>query len=205
MFETSENDDFNVHIEIGDSTDGKFLDEIKAKYPHVDIFLDDGGHTMEQQMFTIKHMLPHVQSQGVYMCEDLATSWLKKFGGLPNEHVSNSPEFLKHTMVGLVHQTMDWLLASSVSGKSIITRPDLDQVADDVFDSSWWKVIPSQVKHIHYYNQIVVYEKGVTYKPSPYRTIGKQIPYKESGTYDSLDWTIIMEKLDSIFGESLLS
>lgn len=32
-FETKEDDDFKVHIEIGDSADPKFLNEMKQKYP----------------------------------------------------------------------------------------------------------------------------------------------------------------------------
>lgn len=210
MFETADDDDFTVRIEIGDSSNLEFLEYIKSKYPHVDIFLDDGGHTMEQQMFAMKHMLSHVQPQGVYMCEDLATSWLTKFGGIRNGHIGGSPDFLKSTMVGLVHQTIDWFMASSIIGKSIITRPDLDDLPDDLFvgihglDSSWWKVVASQVKHIHYYNQVVVYEKGITYKPSTWRTIGTRIPYDDSGSHDPVDWKKIIKNLDSIFGDSLL-
>jgi hypothetical protein len=33
-----------VFIEIGNSEDRSFLDELKKKNPHVYIFLDDGGH-----------------------------------------------------------------------------------------------------------------------------------------------------------------
>ena len=36
----------NVHIEIGDSGDRTFLQTLQKKYPHIDIFLDDGGHTL---------------------------------------------------------------------------------------------------------------------------------------------------------------
>lgn len=210
MFETGKDDDFTVRIEIGDSSNLEFLENIKRKYPHVDIFLDDGGHTMKQQMFAMKHMLSHVQPQGVYICEDLATSWLKKFGGIRNEYIGGDPEFLKSTMVGLVHQTLDWFMASSISGKSIIKKTDLDEIPEDLFvgrhglDSSWWKVVTSQVKHIHYYNQIVVYEKGVTYKPAVWRTIGKVIPYADSGSHDAVNWKRIIGKLDSIFGDSQL-
>eukprot|EP00957_Ditylum_brightwellii_P148862 11332801-Ditylum_brightwellii.AAC.1 len=66
-----------IHIEIGDSGDPEYLRQLQEKYPHVDIFLDDGGHVMDQQRTALRYMLPHVQPDGVYMCEDLSTSWGK--------------------------------------------------------------------------------------------------------------------------------
>lgn len=42
----------------------------KEKYPCVDILLDDGGHTMNQQITTFREMFPHIQDGGLYMCED---------------------------------------------------------------------------------------------------------------------------------------
>jgi hypothetical protein len=210
MFETKDDDDFTVHIEIGDTADPLFLKQIKEKYPHVDIFLDDGGHTMLQQTVAIREMLPHVQSEGIYMCEDLGTSWLKGFGGIPNAYVGGDPKFLKNTMVGLIHQTLDWFMAPAMHGTSSRVRLSVDEMPDNKFagnhtlDGSWWKVIPSQVKHIHYYNQIVVYEKGETYKSMDWLTIGKKIPYTFSGEHPNVDWKRMMRKLDNIFGESLL-
>lgn len=145
---------------------------------------------MEQQMIAIKHMLPHVQPEGVYMCEDLATAWLENFGGYPNGFVGGNPDFLKRTMVGLVHQTLDWFMAPAISGTDSRAREDVDEMPDDMFsgdhtlDSSWWKVIPSQVKHIHYYNQLVVYEKGVTYTSMDWETVGTKLPYEDSGVHE---------------------
>lgn len=93
MFETTKDDDFTVHIEIGDAGDPMFLSRVAQKYPHVDIFLDDGGHTMKQQMTTLRYMLPHVQPEGIYICEDLVTSWLSPFGGVKHGHVGGDPAF----------------------------------------------------------------------------------------------------------------
>eukprot|EP00980_Cylindrotheca_fusiformis_P015649 scaffold4502_cov121-Cylindrotheca_fusiformis.AAC.1 len=107
---------------------------------------------MEQQKVAIREMLPHVQSEGVYMCEDLATSWhRKKYGGIPNAYVGSDPKFLKDTMVGLVHQTLDWFMAPAMHGTHPRVQQSLDEIPEDKFsgdhsdDSSWWKVIPSQL------------------------------------------------------------
>lgn len=185
-----------LHIEIGDSGNPAFWATIKAKYPHVDIFLDDGGHTMAQQKTAIRQMLPHVQPQGVYMCEDLSTSWHGSFGGVPNGWVTNQ-QFLEPTTAGFVHKTLDWLNYGWIKGGA--TRY-LD-LPDNFFgeeDKDFWRTIPQQVKHIHYYNQAVVYEKGQTYAAGRYNTVGTSIPLKDSGVHAPLNWTEIVQRSESL-------
>eukprot|EP00526_Cylindrotheca_closterium_P016763 CAMPEP_0113623180 /NCGR_PEP_ID=MMETSP0017_2-20120614/11917_1 /TAXON_ID=2856 /ORGANISM="Cylindrotheca closterium" /LENGTH=332 /DNA_ID=CAMNT_0000533107 /DNA_START=62 /DNA_END=1057 /DNA_ORIENTATION=- /assembly_acc=CAM_ASM_000147 len=190
-FQSAEGDEFKVNIEIGDSGDPAFLREIKAKYPHVDIFLDDGGHFMHQQILALKEMLPHVQPEGVYMCEDISSSWNAGYGGVRNGFVGGNPMFLSKTMAGLIHQTMDWFMASGMQARGFLS---LDDLPDDAFqgehtqDSLWWKTIPSQVKHIHYYNSLVVYEKGLTHIPTKWESTGEYIPYKDSGVHEPVNW-----------------
>ena len=75
-----------VSIEIGSQSDEKFWAAFKEKYPRVDILLDDGGHTMNQQITTFREMFPHIKDGGLYMCEDCHTSYWNvkewKGGGL---------------------------------------------------------------------------------------------------------------------------
>jgi hypothetical protein len=59
----------------------------------IDIFNDDGGHGMKQQINTFKSMFPHVKSDGVYLCEDLATSYMSDYGGRPKDpRTTQGPE-----------------------------------------------------------------------------------------------------------------
>lgn len=46
----------NIEILIGRQEDRKFLREVKNKIPKVDILIDDGGHTMIQQITTFEEM-----------------------------------------------------------------------------------------------------------------------------------------------------
>jgi len=46
-----------------------------------DIILDDGGHTMEQQITSFDVLFPCLRSGGIYVIEDLHTSYWKAFGG----------------------------------------------------------------------------------------------------------------------------
>lgn len=70
-----------VEIEIGSQDNKYFWDYIKEKYPHIDIILDDGGHTMKQQIFTFSELFPSLAPDGVYMCEDVYTSYWPVWGG----------------------------------------------------------------------------------------------------------------------------
>lgn len=70
-----------VHIAIGDQEDREFLRSFAATLPPIDILIDDGGHTMKQQIHTFEELFPRVQPEGVYLIEDLHTSYWHKWGG----------------------------------------------------------------------------------------------------------------------------
>ena len=73
--------DETADILIGDQADRRFLAGVRERVPHIDILIDDGGHTMEQQIITFEELYPHVQSNGVYLCEDIHTSLWPNYGG----------------------------------------------------------------------------------------------------------------------------
>ena len=64
-----END--HVSVFIGDQTDGMFWSAFRKSAEGIDILIDDGGHTPEQQQITLEEMLPHLRPGGVFMCEDI--------------------------------------------------------------------------------------------------------------------------------------
>jgi len=61
----------NVVISIGDQEDRAFWASFRARTPALDIVIDDGGHTPEQQMVTLEELLPHLRPGGVFLCEDV--------------------------------------------------------------------------------------------------------------------------------------
>ena len=70
-----------IKIFIGSQEDREFWRKLKTKIPKVDILIDDGGHTMRQQIVTFEEMFDFVKDGGVYLCEDLHTSYWKSYGG----------------------------------------------------------------------------------------------------------------------------
>ena len=43
----------------------------RSAVPTIDILIDDGGHSPEQQRITLEEMLPYIAPGGVYACEDI--------------------------------------------------------------------------------------------------------------------------------------
>lgn len=70
-----------IEILIGDQEDRNFLRSIVRAVPRLDILLDDGGHTMRQQINTFEELFPHIDPTGVYLCEDMHTSYRTAWGG----------------------------------------------------------------------------------------------------------------------------
>lgn len=71
----------NITIIIGDQNDVEFLNSLVATLPPCDIIIDDGGHTMTQQIRTFNVLFPHVAPGGVFLCEDTHTSYMSSYGG----------------------------------------------------------------------------------------------------------------------------
>jgi hypothetical protein len=71
-----------VKIFIGSQSDRVFLQELKKLIPPIDILIDDGGHMMDQQIITFEELFDCVKDDGLYVCEDLHTSyWITHGGG----------------------------------------------------------------------------------------------------------------------------
>ena len=59
----------------------KFIHEVGREF---DIIIDDGGHTMNQQITSFKALFPYVKKGGMYIIEDLHTSYWNNFGSEGN-------------------------------------------------------------------------------------------------------------------------
>ena len=71
----------NIKIFIGSQEDESFLKSLKNAIPQIDVLIDDGGHTMKQQITTFNTLFDHITDNGIYICEDLHTSYWKNYGG----------------------------------------------------------------------------------------------------------------------------
>jgi hypothetical protein len=132
----------NVEVHIGDQEDPKFWESFKDKVPKFDIIIDDGGHTSKQQIVTFECMYDHMKDDGVYLCEDVHTSYWKEFGGGLEKEIS----FVNYTKtyidkLNAGHWRKDDVRHGKKNGDLAFTR---------------------KTNSIHYYDSIVVFERKVS-------------------------------------------
>ena len=134
----------NIKIFIGSQSDRKFLREIKKSIPKVDILIDDGGHYMQQQIITFEELFDHVKETGVYLCEDLHTSYWINFGGGYKRH---------GTFIQYSKNFIDLLNAHHSQQSALKVNK-----------------FTESVNSIHYYDSILVVEKKKREKPYEEKT-----------------------------------
>jgi len=130
----------NTNIIIGSQEDETFLESIYDITGPIDILIDDGGHTQKQQIKTFEILFEKIKNDGVYLCEDVHTSYWLSYGGGSNR---------MGTFIQFTKKLIDKLNAYHSEENSL-------QV--DSFTKS--------AKSIHYYDSIVVIEKGIITKPT---------------------------------------
>lgn len=134
----------NVRVFIGSQSDRKFLQKVKAEIPPIDILIDDGGHTMQQQITTYEELFNHVKEDGVYFCEDVHTSYWLEYGGGHKR---------RGTFIEYTKNLIDYLNAYHSRQKSFHVN-SFTELADS----------------IHYYDSVVVIEKRKKIKPHHEKT-----------------------------------
>lgn len=70
-----------VNIRIGSQDDKGFLLSVEKEFGPFDIIIDDGGHTMHQQILTFETLYPLLKEEGIFVIEDIQTSYWSEFGG----------------------------------------------------------------------------------------------------------------------------
>lgn len=135
----------SVSVLIGDQADRNFLAQVRTLVPHVDIVIDDGGHTMTQQITSFEELYPHIQPHGVYLCEDLHTSYYPAYGG----GYRKDGTFIQYA-TRLVDQLHAWYS----------TEPDRFRVDD----------ITRSTHGLHFYDSVLVVEKRPIAEPTASKT-----------------------------------
>jgi len=134
-------EDEQISIFIGDQEDRSFLKSLTEKIPRIDILIDDGGHTMKQQVNTFEELFPYIDNNGVYLCEDLHTSYWPDWGGgykKDDTFIEYSKNFIDY--INAWHSLSENELAVTEFTKS--------------------------VHSLHYYDSVLVIEKRPREKPS---------------------------------------
>jgi hypothetical protein len=126
----------NVKVLIGDQGSAEFWDGYLASKPKIDIFIDDGGHYMEQQILTFEKVFPYLPVGGIYICEDCHTSYMASNGG----GLGRKSSFIEYAKnyVNVLHY--DWK----------------EQMNTDL---EHYNKIGKDLSGLHFYDSVVVFEK----------------------------------------------
>lgn len=133
-----------VEIHIGDQEDRSFLAGLRDSIGPIDIVIDDGGHTMGQQIATFEEMFPAVTVGGVYLVEDLHTSYWADYGGGYRE-----PGTFVEYAKDLIDQLHAWH-----------SRDDRLAVDDHT----------RQIRAMHAYDSVIVFDKAAVSPPEVRKT-----------------------------------
>jgi len=140
-----------IEIIIGDQEDREFLRSLADQLPRIDILIDDGGHTMQQQINTYEEFFYKIDRNGVYICEDTHTSyWPRWYGG--NQQRGTFIEYSKD-FIDCIHAWHSKTNRLRVTG------------------------FTESVHSLHYYDSILVVEKRPVEKPFPVQTGTPTVPH----------------------------
>ena len=70
----------DTKLTVGDQESREFWKKFLGEVKDIDIFIEDGGHSMQQQIVTFEEVFPVLKVGGVYLCEDTHTSY-EEVGG----------------------------------------------------------------------------------------------------------------------------
>jgi hypothetical protein len=127
----------NVYVSIGNQEERGFWQDYLKDKPKFDIVIEDGGHTMNQQIVSYEELYDHVSDNGVYLSEDLHTSYWNEYGGGLNK---------KTTFIEYSKRFIDMLNFYHIRDNSL---------------SDHFKKFRQTTHSIHYYDSIIVLEKEV--------------------------------------------
>lgn len=64
-----------IHIEIGDQSSIECLIKLAMERGPFDVIVDDGSHIWDHQITTLQYLFPFLKSGGIYILEDIDTSY----------------------------------------------------------------------------------------------------------------------------------
>lgn len=133
--------DLTEDVVIGNQDDRAFLRGLAERVGPIDILIEDGGHTMTQQIATFEELWPNIAAGGVFLIEDLHTSYWRKYGG----GYKREGTFIEYAK-NLVDQQHAW--------------HSQDRMRLDVDDYT------RSIRGMHVYDSIIVFDKAPVVAPT---------------------------------------
>jgi hypothetical protein len=142
-------DNPNIRVLILDASDSGALN-VALGDAEFDIILDDGSHLCSHVISTFKACFPRLAAGGIYIVEDLHTSYWSEFGG--GFRVAQS--------------SIEWL-------KDLIDAEYTDyfQNPEDITDLQFLKDLNRHIRRITFHDSVAVIEKWPQPKQAPHKRV----------------------------------
>lgn len=134
-----------INVVIGDQENREFLNDLADQVGEIDIVIEDGGHTMGQQIATFEELWPRIRDGGIFLIEDLHTSYWPKYGG----GYKRSETFIEYAK-DLIDQQNAW------------HSREVEKFQVDDYTRS--------IRGMHVYDSVIVFDKGPVTKPTHEKT-----------------------------------
>lgn len=137
-----------ITIIKGDQTDKKLLEDISGKHGPFDIIIDDGSHIDSYTKITFDTLFPLLKPGGLYIVEDLHTSYHKVVHG-----IDNTSDFIDHAK-----ELVDYVNSHGHCMSGNVVRCSQDE------DYQWCNhrkmtEMDKLIEFIHFYKSIVFIKK----------------------------------------------
>lgn len=101
-------DESRIKTFRGDQSDTKFLSTVAEEIGCIDVIIDDGSHINSHVIESFEFLFPLLADNGIYVVEDVQTSYWHNFGGSSNDLSSNATivGYFKALVDGLNYQDM---------------------------------------------------------------------------------------------------
>lgn len=124
-------------IVMGNQESPYFWNNFLQKYPDIDVFIDDGGHSNTQQIVTFENVFPHITNGGTFLCEDTHCSY--------EESIHNPNSFIEY-----VKELTDLPTKQFIKEFQLQSQVNLRK-----------QEIAKGIKSVCFHNSIVVMQKGL--------------------------------------------
>lgn len=166
-----------IKIFIGDQSDRGFLRVLREEIGHIDIVIDDGGHMMIQQITSFEELFPFIGETGIYLVEDLSTSYSQAYGGgykRDGSFINYAKGFINNIIDALHSRELKLLLKTlkrywKENRRGYNRNGSFIEYAKGFIDSinAWLSddpklapnILTKSVTGIHFYDSVLVIEK----------------------------------------------
>lgn len=137
IYDKSPHNEKRIKTFKGSQVDQQFLDNVINEIISPDIIIDDGSHINSHVLFTFNYLFPKLKKDGIYVIEDVQTSYWEKFGGSSHELIN------ENTIMGFFKGRIDGL--------------NYNEFEKENYEPSYFD---KNIESIHFYHNIVFVKKG---------------------------------------------